>query len=145
MSPVVLMAVGVIPSVAPVTMEEHMLYTTLSAILKIPYKPLSQPAPLPLPLQRLFLDMTSAPRVTPLLQMAANHGWFTIDGIQSMIEERLAQQRMWFTSMPTLEAGSNVNVFDPAMERSVRSLGENLKRSRPRGFEIDRARKAFQS
>jgi quinate dehydrogenase len=48
-----------IASVAPVTIEEHMLYTTLSAVLKIPYKPLSQPGQRPpLPLQCLFLEMT---------------------------------------------------------------------------------------
>ena len=35
-----------------------MLYATLLAILKIPYKSVSQPGPLPLPLQRLFLEMT---------------------------------------------------------------------------------------
>ena len=79
-----------------------MLYTTLSAVLKIPYKPLSQSGQLPLPLQCLFLEMTvricsvqlilyeiliiiitkSTPRVTHLLQMATSHGWFTIDGMQ---------------------------------------------------------------
>ena len=49
-----------VASVAPVTIEEHMLYTTLSAVLKIPYKPLSQQQGqlLPLPSQRLFLEMT---------------------------------------------------------------------------------------
>ena len=50
-----------VASVAPVTIEEHMLYTTLSAVLKISYKPLalvSQPGQLPPPLQRLFLEMT---------------------------------------------------------------------------------------
>jgi len=135
------MIVGAIPSVAPVTIEEHMLYTTLSAVLKIPYKPFSQSGQLPLPLQCLFLEMTSTPRVTHLLQMATSHGWFTIDGMQSMIEERLAQQRMWFTSTPTLEAGSVVNVFDPEVEASVRDFCENLKSSRRQGVEIDRARK----
>jgi hypothetical protein len=59
-----------------------------------------------------------------------------------MFEERLAQQRMWLTSTPTLEAGSTVNLLDPAVEASARDLCENLKRSRPRGgVEIDRARK----
>ena len=48
-----------IASVAPVTIEEHTLYTTLSAIMKIPYKPLSQLGqPLPFPLKCLFLEMT---------------------------------------------------------------------------------------
>ena len=58
-----------------------------------------------------------------------------------MIEERLAQQRMWFTSTPTLEAGSTANVFDPAVDASARDLCEKLKPSRRRGVEIDRARK----
>ena len=58
-----------------------------------------------------------------------------------MIEERLAQQRMWFTSTPTLEAGSITNnVFNPAMESSARDLCEKLKPLRRQG-EIDRARK----
>jgi hypothetical protein len=56
-----------------------------------------------------------------------------------MIEERLAQQRMWFTSTPTLEAGSAVNVFDSAVEASARDLCEKLKPSRRQGVEIDRA------
>ena len=58
-----------------------------------------------------------------------------------MIEERLAQQRMWFTSTPTLEAGSAVNVFNPAVEASARDLCEKLKPSRRQGVEIDRGRK----
>ena len=59
-----------------------------------------------------------------------------------MFEERLAQQRMWFTSTPTLDAGSAVHLFDPAVDASARDLCENSKRSRPRGgVEIDRARK----
>ena len=56
-----------------------------------------------------------------------------------MIEQRLAQQRMWFTSTPTLEAGSAVDVFDPAMEASARDLGESLKRPVRCGVEMDRA------
>ena len=54
-----------------------------------------------------------------------------------MIEQRLAQQRMWFTSTPTLEAGSAVNVFDPVVEASARDLGENLKCPMRRGVEMD--------
>ena len=107
----------------------------------------------------LFIYQQSTPRVTHLLQMATSHGWFVIDGIQvkthsthrfldiqsfffqSMIEERLAQQRMWFTSTPTLEAGSAVDAFDPEVEASARDLCEKLKPSRRQGIEIDRARK----
>jgi len=58
-----------------------------------------------------------------------------------MIEQRLAQQRMWFTSTPTLEAGSAVHMFDPAVEASARDLYEHSKRSsRSPGVEMDRAR-----
>ena len=58
-----------------------------------------------------------------------------------MIEERLAQQRMWYTNTPTLEAGSAVDVLNPAMEASARDLCEKLTPSRRQGIEIDRARK----
>ena len=59
-----------------------------------------------------------------------------------MIEERLAQQRMWFTSTPTLEAGSAINVFDSEVEASAKDLCEKLKPcNRRQGVEIDRARK----
>ena len=47
-----------------------------------------------------------------------------------MIEERLAQQRMWFTSStPTLEVGSVVNFFNPEVEASARDLCENLRKN----------------
>ena len=90
-----------IASVAPVTVEEHMLYTTFSTILEIPYysKPLPRKGRLAFPLKPLFLETIvridiscpkwyydayhskkSTPRITQLLQMAASHGWFTIDG-----------------------------------------------------------------
>jgi hypothetical protein len=48
---------------------------------------------------------------------------------------------MWFSSTPTLEAGSAVNVFDPEVEASARNLCEKLKPPRRSGVEIDRARK----
>ena len=49
--------------------------------------------------------------------------------LPGMIEQRLAQQRMWFTSTPTLEAGSAVDVFDSAAEASARDLGEKFEAS----------------
>ena len=55
--------------------------------------------------------------------------------------KRLAQQRMWFTSIATLEAGSAVDVFDPAVEASTRDLGENLKRPMQRDVEMDKVRR----
>ena len=58
--------------------------------------------------------------------------------LPGMIEQRLAQQRMWFTSIPTLEAGSAVDVLDSAAEASARDLGENLKSPMQRGVQLGR-------
>ena len=75
--------------------------------------------------------------------------WFTIDGnkvekknfislesrkiimmiLPGMIEWRLAQQRMWFTSTPTIEAESAVDVFDSSAEAAARDLGKFLEAS----------------
>lgn len=47
---------------------------------------------------RFFLDMCYKPRETPMLRYAADHGWATIGGVEVMIEQGLAQARMWATS-----------------------------------------------
>ncbi|KAJ7729537.1 hypothetical protein DFH07DRAFT_969503 [Mycena maculata] len=95
-SPRILMIVGAIPAFAPVTPAERMVYTTASSILSIPYTPPELPSDstLSLPKKRLFLEMAYKPRITPMLRIAAAHGWDPIDGIQAMIEQGYAQQRM---------------------------------------------------
>ncbi|KAF8157113.1 hypothetical protein B0H34DRAFT_487264 [Crassisporium funariophilum] len=142
-SAILLMVVGAIPSTPPATIEEHMVYTTVSAVLQVPYKIPQGSAQLPIPNQRIFLEMTYKPRVTPLLQMAKLEAWFTIDGVQATIEQGLAQQRMWFTATPTLQAGSDHTVFDPKSEESARQLCENMNDILPNDVEVDRATESF--
>jgi quinate dehydrogenase len=67
-SPRVLMIVGAIPSFAPVTKAERMVYTTVSSVLSIPYNPpVAPPGSLPIPTKRLFLEMAYKPRITPMV------------------------------------------------------------------------------
>jgi len=72
--PPVLMVVGAIPAIKPVTKEERMVYTIASHIFTMPYG-LSVSSSydsnglgaLPLPTKRLFLEMAYKPRVTPMV------------------------------------------------------------------------------
>ncbi|PFH49382.1 hypothetical protein AMATHDRAFT_4967 [Amanita thiersii Skay4041] len=141
-SPRILMGVGAILTAAipPQTTEERMVYTTASAIFTIPYiRPSEVSNGLPPPHQRIFLEMTYKPRNTPMLQVAAAHGWCAMDGIQAMIEQGLAQQRMWYTSTPTIEVGSDPTVLNPAVEKTARMICENMKDIIVQSTEKDRA------
>jgi hypothetical protein len=67
------MIVGAIPSFAPITKEERMVYTTVSSILTIPYDlnagedGKGKDGDLPMPTKRLFLEMPYKPRITPMV------------------------------------------------------------------------------
>ncbi|KAJ7497014.1 hypothetical protein FB451DRAFT_1120135 [Mycena latifolia] len=128
-SPRILMIVGAIPAVAPVTQAERMVYTTVSSILSIPYNPPRLPpgSMLPLPRKRLFLEMAYKPRITPMLKIAAAHGWDPIDGIQAMIEQGYAQQRMWARQDPSIEVGCDPSILGPEIERAARELAMSMK------------------
>ena len=70
--PRILMIVGAIPSFAPITREERMVYTTVSSILTIPYDrgvevEGGDGGELPMPVKRLFLEMPYKPRITPMV------------------------------------------------------------------------------
>ena len=70
--PRILMIVGAIPSFAPITREERMVYTTVSSILTIPYdRDVDagdlEDGELPMPTKRLFLEMPYKPRITPMV------------------------------------------------------------------------------
>jgi hypothetical protein len=71
------MVVGAIPSFAPVTREERMVYTTVSSILTIPYDREETEVldvvdgELPLPKKRLFLEMPYKPRITPMVGISS--------------------------------------------------------------------------
>ncbi|KAF9455851.1 hypothetical protein BDZ94DRAFT_1230489 [Collybia nuda] len=135
----ILMIVGAIPSFAPITPEERMVYTTVSSVLTIPYnKPTEVSEALPVPNKRLFLEMAYKPRSTPMLQVAIAHGWHGIDGVQAMIEQGLAQQRMWYTSTPTLEVGSDQRILGHA-DLPARNICENMGDVAVVGSELDRA------
>lgn len=55
------------------------------------------------------------------------------------MEQGLAQQRMWFTSSPTIEAGSDSSILGVEAESSVRDLCEILVDMVITGEEIDKA------
>ncbi|KAJ7036568.1 hypothetical protein C8F04DRAFT_1094902 [Mycena alexandri] len=79
----ILMAVGCIPSFAPQTAAERMVYTTASAVLTVPYVVPTLPSlVLPYPTRRLFLEMPYKPLETTMYKVAAAHDWHVIDGIE---------------------------------------------------------------
>jgi quinate dehydrogenase len=55
--------------------------------------------------------MCYKPRETPLLAMAASHGWFAIGGVEAMVEQGLAQARMWAATAKAFADGKDH--FDP--------------------------------
>jgi len=100
-------AVGAIPAFEPSTADEKMVYTLAHLFFSESYEALkisisSAPASkrnLPLPSKRPFLDMCYKPRLTPLLKYAGQtQTWDPIGGVEAMVEQGLAQARMWAAS-----------------------------------------------
>ncbi|KAK7031708.1 Pentafunctional arom polypeptide [Favolaschia claudopus] len=120
--PCVLMAVGCIPSFAPQTLAERMVYTTASAVFTVPYTMPESPTLLPYPTKRLFLEMPYKPLETIMYKVAAAHGWQVIDGIEAMIEQAFAQQRMWLRGVASVAIGSDPSITGEALEESARKL-----------------------
>lgn len=56
-----------------------------------------------------------------------------------MIEQGLAQHRMWLTGIPTIEIGSDTSILPPELELSVRVLAEEMEDIVVSDEEIDRA------
>ncbi|KAH8088210.1 hypothetical protein HD553DRAFT_348725 [Filobasidium floriforme] len=142
--PGVAMIVGAIPAIAPKTLEERMVYTIATHIFTMPFQAgptdsTSSPNPLPLPSTRLFLDMAYKPRLTPLLKIGSALGWQTIGGIQAMIEQGLAQQRMWKVGSASLEVACDKTLLGDDTERKARELVENMKDITVTELEVDRA------
>ncbi|KAL0072725.1 hypothetical protein AAF712_000488 [Marasmius tenuissimus] len=134
-APPVLMVVGAIPAIRPVTKEERMVYTVASHIFTMPYELLSsydsnEPGALPLPTSRLFLEMAYKPRATPMansndvaqVKVAAAHGWDVVEGIQAMIEQGFAQQRMWATGNASAVVGSDPSILGDRIEQKARDM-----------------------
>lgn len=113
-------AVGAIPAFAPQTDDEKMVYTLAERFFSEPYAALSATTSppkedgllgLPLPSKRPFLDMCYKPRLTPLLAIAEEKGWLGIGGVEAMVEQGLAQARMWAATAKAFEEGRET--FDP--------------------------------
>ncbi|CEH17296.1 pentafunctional arom polypeptide [Ceraceosorus bombacis] len=112
--------IGAIPSMAPQTIDEKMVYNLAHMFFESEYRPdfgahaniqpdveaSSTIQRFPLPSARPFLEMCYKPRVTPLLAYAASQpsasAWSPICGVEAMIEQGLAQARMWATSASIL-------------------------------------------
>ncbi|KAJ7609026.1 hypothetical protein FB45DRAFT_762677, partial [Roridomyces roridus] len=109
----ILMAVGCIPSFAPQTLAERMVYTTASAVFTIPYRiPTDTSLILPYPTQRLFLEMP-----VYLLYFPANTHNSTS---QAMIEQGFAQQRMWLRGVASVTVGSDPVILGKQLEDDAR-------------------------
>ena len=135
---------GLISAIAPKTFEERMVYTIATHIFTMPFQAgptdsTSSPNSLPLPSTRLFLDMAYKPRLTPLLKIGSALGWQTIGGIQAMIEQGLAQQRMWKVGSASLEVACDKTLLGEETERKARELVENMKDITVTELEVDRA------
>ncbi|KAF7303129.1 Pentafunctional arom polypeptide [Mycena kentingensis (nom. inval.)] len=119
--PTLLMIVGCIPSLAPQTYEERMVYTTASAVLTTVYSVPETASPvLAYPTKRLFLEMPYKPLHTTMFQVAAAHGWHVIDGIEAMIEQGFAQQRMWARGEASVAVGSDALILGAEVEAAAR-------------------------
>lgn len=139
--PGVAMIVGAIPAIPPKTLVERMVYTIATHVLTLPFQPgTSEPSPnsLPLPTPRLFLDMAYKPRLTPLLQIAGALGWQPIGGIEAMIEQGLAQQRMWLKGSVEMQVACDSSLLGAETERKARELVLNMTDIKVERAELDR-------
>lgn len=127
-------AVGAIPAFEPVTPSEKMVYTLAHAFFQEPYRAkelASKIASIPsagpsssvpfrvisLPNKRPFLDMCYKPRLTPLLKYASTqtNSWSPIGGVEAMVEQGLAQARMWAASSAILDGTASDPNEDPLL------------------------------
>lgn len=60
------------------------------------------------------------------LTIATAHGWDPINGIQAMIEQGYAQQRMWARQDPSIEIGCDPSILGPEIERAARELAMGM-------------------
>ncbi|KAF5317943.1 hypothetical protein D9619_012213 [Psilocybe cf. subviscida] len=140
--PELAIVVGAIPAIAPVTYAERLVYTMVVHILSIPR--LASMAEqdsnenLPLPTRRIFLDMAYKPRLTPMRRIASALGWEDVGGVQAMIEQGLAQQRMWKECVYTDKVASGDSLSE-YVEQMARRLVEEMDDVNPVGAEVDRS------
>ncbi|CAK9784198.1 Aminoacid dehydrogenase-like protein [Cutaneotrichosporon oleaginosum] len=138
--PGIAMVVGAIPAIAPKSFEERMVYTIATHIFTLPFQPGNATGDLPIPSPRIFLDMAYKPRLTPLLKIAAALGWQDVGGVQAMIEQGLAQQRMWKMGSSSVAVASDESILDAETCRKARVFVENMTDIVPTEPEVDRAK-----
>lgn len=142
----------ILSATPPATAEEHLVYELATHVFGLPRAPSPPASPphspppsppedvLPLPYTPIFLDMAYKPRLTPLLRIAGAHGWAKVGGVQAMIEQGLAQQRMWAVgSVDDAVACGGPEILGEAVERRVRRLVERMEDVVVSGAEVDRA------
>ncbi|KAG8710974.1 hypothetical protein FRC08_016482 [Ceratobasidium sp. 394] len=140
-APPIVIIVGAIPAYLPATDAERGVYNMITHVLTQPYAEgdhSNLPHGLPLPRQRLFLDMAYRPRNTPLLQIAGALDWVPIGGVQAMIEQGLAQSRMWQAGDASLEVAYGDGIGEDVMSKA-REFVENMADVVVVGKEHDRA------
>ncbi|KJA25518.1 hypothetical protein HYPSUDRAFT_37513 [Hypholoma sublateritium FD-334 SS-4] len=144
--PELALVVGAIPATPPATVAEHLVYEIATHVFGLPRaSPASPPPPpsenvLALPHTPIFLDMAYKPRLTPLLRLAGARGWATVGGVQAMIEQGLAQQRMWAVgSVEDAIACGGPEILGEKVEGQVRALVEGMADVVVGGVEVDRA------
>lgn len=121
-----------------------MVYTVASHVFTLPFQPgdgsTESKDTLPIPSPRIFLDMAYKPRRTPLLKIASALGWQIVGGIQAMIEQGLAQQRMWKMGTASVAVASDESLIDAETVRKARDLVENMKDIVSTVPEVDRSK-----
>lgn len=83
--------------------------------------------------------MAYHPRDTHLLKLADALGWQTISGEVAMIEQGLAQQRMWRLGDPSADAGTREGVVSAEATRAAREAIEGMGRMHVEREEVDLA------
>jgi quinate dehydrogenase len=73
-----------------------------------------------------------------MLRIASALGWQDVGGVQAMIEQGLAQQRMWKAGDASELVASGDGLSED-VERMARELVENMKDVVPVGVEVDRS------
>lgn len=127
-------------AIAPKSFEERMVYTVATHVFNLPFQPGAAQGDLPVPSRRIFLDMAYKPRLTPLLKIAAALGWQDVGGVQAMIEQGLAQQRMWKMGSASVAVASDESLLDAETCRKAREFVENMKDIVPTEPEVDRSK-----
>ncbi len=137
----------ILSATPPATAFEHRVYALATHVFDLPRAPRGSPlSPSPpenellLPHRPIFLDMAYKPRLTPLLRIAGARGWATVGGVQAMIEQGLAQQRMWLVgSVEDAVACGGPDILGAEVEERVRRLVEEMVDVVVTGVEVDRA------